>query len=39
MTIDRDSLTVQLDRSASAIFGRITLRSRVIEATTIAMHA
>lgn len=39
MTIDLDSPTVQVDHSASAIFGRKTLRSRIIETTTTEMCA
>ncbi len=34
MTVDLDSPTVQVDRSAPATFGPIPLRSRTIEATT-----
>ncbi len=39
MTIDLDSPTVQVDHSAPATFGPITLRSRNIETTTTEMCA
>ncbi len=39
MTIDLDSPTVQVDRSAPTTFVPITLRSRIIETTTTEMCA